>query len=227
MTEMERQINEISKDIFEIESLLNVSRRQRIKNFLSLELRKLISEKRQLEESFRDEKTSEAKKNRDPLDVKNVRVKIDNYAWDQSPKYVKFFLTLKKVHQLDSEDIKCQFGSDYLSLTVKNLENKDYFFDVQKLLHPVVPEKSYWRVKSDTIVIFLVKSSALKWPFLTRIDEESASKKNNKYGVDKTEKHDENSLFSLVKDMYEKGDDRLKRTIAQAWTEGQSSKGYI
>lgn len=225
MTEFEKRLNEINQDLLEIESLLNVAKRQRIKNFLSIQLRRLISEKHQLEESFRNEKTNESKENKDlRSDIRNLQVKIDNYAWDQSPKFVKFFITIPKVQLLDPENIKCQFGLESMSLTVKNLENKDYVFNVNKLLHAIIPEKSYWRVKSDTIVVFLVKADALKWSFLTKSDEDKAQR--SKYG-DKSDKHDENSLFSLMKDMYEKGDDRLKRTIAQAWTEGASGKEYL
>ncbi|XP_045473027.1 calcyclin-binding protein-like [Harmonia axyridis] len=225
---MERKIREVNKDLYEIESLLNVARRQKIKNFLSIELRRLISEKSKLEEAYRDEKTNDKKDTKIiPLGERSYRLKIDKYAWDQSPKYVKFFLTLPKVHQMNPENIRCEFGTDSVSLSVKNLENKEYVFDITRLLHPVIPEKSYWRIKSDTIVIFLVKSSVIKWTYLTKTDEENAQKKRNKYNVDKTEKHNENSLFSLMRDMYEKGDDTLKRTIAQAWSEGHSNQSEI
>lgn len=69
-------------------------------------------------------------------------------AWDQTSKYVKFYVTLSKVHTLPSENVHCTFTSKSLELHVKALENKDYVLKINKLLNTINPETSTWKTKT-------------------------------------------------------------------------------
>lgn len=69
-------------------------------------------------------------------------------AWDQSQKFVKFYVTLKNVQTLPPENISCKFTNRSLELNVVNLDNKDYLFILNNLLMNINPEESTWKVKS-------------------------------------------------------------------------------
>lgn len=69
-------------------------------------------------------------------------------AWDQTGKFVKFYVTLPKVHTLAAENVHCKFTHRSLELNVFNLDDKDYVFTINNLLKPIDPEKSSWRLKT-------------------------------------------------------------------------------
>lgn len=69
-------------------------------------------------------------------------------AWDQSSKFVKFYVTLKNVQSLSAGNVNCSFTDKSLELNVKDLDNKDYTFTIKNLLHPIKPEESTWKIKS-------------------------------------------------------------------------------
>lgn len=73
-------------------------------------------------------------------------------AWDQSDKFVKFYVTLQNVHHIPAESVKCIFTSKSLELKVNNLENKDYALRIKNLLNTIDPEKSSWKVKTGKYV---------------------------------------------------------------------------
>lgn len=79
-------------------------------------------------------------------------------AWDQSQKYVKFFFTVEGVHNIPSENITCSFTSKSLELDIKDLNEKDYFFTINKLLYTIDPESSTWKVKTgnDLFTLFQI-----------------------------------------------------------------------
>ncbi|KAK9890882.1 hypothetical protein WA026_012226 [Henosepilachna vigintioctopunctata] len=211
---------ETKKDVSELRALLNMSKRQKVRNILKEELQKLTENLSDIGKNFRcrlPEKTIEDN------GTKNYQIKVNSYAWDQTPKYVKFFVTLSGIR--DSEpNIKCQFRTDSFELLVTNLNGKNYIFTVNKLLHSIKPDESFTKVKSNAIIIFAVKSEAIKWSHVTKLEKEFSDSKKRKYATEKTGKSDGSHLLSLMKNMYQKGDDRVKRTIAQAWTEVHSGK---
>lgn len=69
-------------------------------------------------------------------------------AWDQTSKFVKFYVTVPKVHTLPEENVICKFTAKSLELNVKNLENKNYIFVINNLLEQINPEGSTWKVKT-------------------------------------------------------------------------------
>lgn len=66
------------------------------------------------------------------------------------------------------------------------------------------------------IILSLVKNSSSHWANLTKVEKESK----------KTPKLDDDAdptagIMNLMRQMYEDGDDDMKRTIAKAWTESR------
>ncbi len=75
---------------------------------------------------------------------------------------------------------------------------------------------------SDMVSVFLKKSSdGEKWGHLRAVEKAAAKEK-----MKPPPKSDDSSdpgagLMNLMKQMYDDGDDEMKRTIAKAWTESR------
>ncbi|XP_060526842.1 calcyclin-binding protein [Cylas formicarius] len=214
---MARKIDELKKDVAEIENFEKHATRQKVKDILSIEKRKLLSELIKLEQQYVQTDKTEPKPTVKPASA-SYEVKLNNYAWDQSQKFVKFYITLPKVNTVPADNIQCVFNEKSLDLKVKNLENKDYVFNVTRLLHEIEPKNSTCKVKNDLILINCAKKEDIQWSHVTEWEKKSSESKK----LDADDKSDPSaSLMSLMKNMYDSGDDEMKRTIAKAWTESQ------
>lgn len=68
------------------------------------------------------------------------------------------------------------------------------------------------------VVIFLSKSQNNKWTYLTTVEKKAKEPKSSLPKMDPNE-DPSSGLMDLMKKMYEEGDDDMKRTIAQSWSE--------
>ncbi|KPI97022.1 PREDICTED: calcyclin-binding protein [Papilio xuthus] len=225
----ESKINELKSDIDELNLLLKQAKRKRVQDLLSVEVRKLETEWISLRDS--------AKSSTTPMDVspipttssvqeKRYQIKLNGYGWDQSDKYIKVFVTLKNVHSLPKEQVYCKLTDKSMELIVENLDNKDYILVINKLLEPINVGESHWKQKTDMVVIFLAKQNPMsKWSHMTEIERKFEDQKSNRFKNDDLDKKDpQDSIMSLMKNMYETGDDEMKRMISKAWYEGQQKK---
>ncbi|XP_028042432.1 calcyclin-binding protein [Bombyx mandarina] len=225
----EAKIQEIRSDIEEFNDLLKQAKRKKVQDLLSLEIRKLETELITLKE----------KETLTPMEVspipttstsapvqKKYQVKLNVYGWDQSDKFVKVFVELKNVHTLPKEQVYCKLTDKSMELHVDNLENKDYLLVINKLLEPINVADSHWKQKTDKVVIFLAKSNPnTTWSHMTEIEKKFEDQRNNRLKPAETDKKDpQDSIMSLMKNMYETGDDEMKRMISKAWYEGQQRK---
>ncbi|KAL1491278.1 hypothetical protein ABEB36_011897 [Hypothenemus hampei] len=222
---MANKIEELKKDIAEIENLEKHAIRQRVKDILSIEKRKLVSEVIRLEETeVKMEIPEQQPKPQPEKTTTNIpyEVKLSNYAWDQSQKFVKFYITLPKINTVPAENVQCNFQEKSLELKVKNLENKDYVFKVTQLLHLIDPKNSTFKVKNDLILINAAKQEQdMHWTHVTEWEKKASDKKMP--NLDSEDKSDPSaSLMNIMKNMYETGDDEMKRTIAKAWTDSMN-----
>ncbi|XP_044262180.1 calcyclin-binding protein [Tribolium madens] len=219
---MAGKIEELKKDMAELQALEAQATRHKVKDLLSLEARKISSEIIKLQEQLNAPSTAT------PISAKNNRyqVKLNNYAWDQTSKFVKFYVTLPKVQTIPQENVVCHFTNKSLELEVRDLENKDYVFTINNLLSAIDPQASNWKVKSDMVVINAAKVKSDHWSHVTELEKkvDDAQKAKFKTGdnVDPNE-----GILSLMKNMYETGDDEMKRTIAKAWTESQTKSPLL
>ncbi|EFA13571.1 calcyclin-binding protein [Tribolium castaneum] len=219
---MSGKIDELKKDLAELQALEAQATRHKVKDFLSLEVRKISTEITKLQEQLNTTTV--------PTPVtstnKRYRVKLNNYAWDQTSKFVKFYVTLPKVQTIPPENVVCHFTNKSLELEVRDLENKDYVFTINNLLGAVDPAASNWKIKSDMVVINASKVKGDPWSHVTELEKkvDDAQKAKFKTGdnVDPNE-----GIMSLMKNMYETGDDEMKRTIAKAWTESQMKSSSL
>ncbi|KAJ0174666.1 hypothetical protein K1T71_009774 [Dendrolimus kikuchii] len=226
----ETKIKELKGDIDELNMLLKQATRKKVQDLLALEIRKLETEFISLKE-IEDTKVTPMEAAPVPttsasVSVKRYQVKLNGYGWDQSDKYIKVFVTLKNVQNLPKDQVYCKLTDRSMELHVENLDNKDYLLVINKLLEPISVEDSHWKQKTDMVVIFLAKSRPnTKWSHMTEIEKKSEDQRNSRFKPDEMDKKDpQESIMSLMKNMYETGDDEMKRMISKAWYEGQQKK---
>lgn len=92
-------------------------------------------------------------------EAKRYECEISNYAWDQSDKFIKFFIGLDGVQNSSEENVVVTFTSNSILLKVANVQNKDYKFEVNNLLHEIDVDKSYRKIKTNSIAIYAKKTT--------------------------------------------------------------------
>lgn len=226
------RLEELRCDAEELKQLHSLAVRQRVKDALSLDLRKLETEIIRIQEQIAKEKEENkaGSSSQSTIVASGTRcydVKITNYAWDQSDKFVKIFVTLKNIHTLPAENVSCNFKNRSMELRVNALENRNHLLPIVNLLEEINVEKSYHKVKNDNVIVYLAKSQVGEtWSHLTGAEKKVTEKKPPKYEPSATE-DPSSSIMGLLKSMYDDGDDEMKRTIAKAWASNQDQKSTI
>ncbi|KAF0046973.1 hypothetical protein F2P81_000606 [Scophthalmus maximus] len=216
---VDMKINQLEADLLELGSLLGKSEQKRVQELLKQEQKKVEKElavKRQ-------QKEQQARRQADPSAASKAAytVKITNYAWDQSEKYVKIYLTLKDVHKLPSENVEVSFTDRSFSILVKDLGGKNHQMTVLNLLYPIDEKESDKKIKTDMVLVMCKKQTTKKWEYLTKAEKQSKDKEkpNVEANADPSD-----GLMSMLKKIYSEGDDEMKRTINKAWSESQEKK---
>jgi len=211
---MAQSLAEVQKDLVEIDRLLTLSTRDISKNLLKNEKTKLESVVANLK----------SKQSKDVVKPKSrLTTTIKSYSWDQSDKFIKIYLTnLKGIKELNVENIKIKEHQ----VTIDDLNNKNYIFNLPKLLHET--STFTFKQKDDMLLLMLKKSEAnKKWEFLTKKEKDAKDEKDS--SMDKPSTGDSAdpsaSIMNMMKKMYTEGDDEMKKTIAKAWTQARDKNG--
>lgn len=217
--DVSEQISQLEADLLELGSLLERAERKRVQEVLKQEQKKVEKElavKRQ-------QKEQQARKDAVPSAASKATytVKITNYAWDQSEKFVKIYLTLKDVHKIPSENVEVSFTEGSFSVLVKDLDGKNHQMTILNLLYPVDEKESYKKIKTDMVLVMCKKRTTKKWECLTKVEKQS--KEKEKPNIDENADPSD-SLMNMLKKIYSEGDDEMKRTINKAWSESQEKK---
>jgi len=225
---LELEISSAREDIKEIKLLLEMAKRPKIEGLLTVELRKIETKLSEMLEALEKQNIADNKNDTTPLPTTTPKcydVPYKSYSWDQSDKFVKFYLTnLKNVHELPQPD---GFENSFLVRSVKfrvcNLAGKNHVFDIKELAYDIDADKSHYKVKSDMVVIFLAKAKVgQNWSHVTAAEKAKADKKNDVPKMDDDGGDPSKGLMNMMKKMYDEGDDEMKKTIAKAWTESQN-----
>ncbi|XP_068613854.1 calcyclin-binding protein [Brachionichthys hirsutus] len=216
---MDEQIKQLEADLQELGSLAEKAERKRVQELLKQEqkqVEKELSVKKQ-------QKEQQARREADPAAVSKATytVKITNYAWDQSEKFVKIYLTLKDVHKIPSENVEVNFTDGSLSVLVKELNGKNHNLAISNLLHPINQNDSCKKIKTDMVLVMCKKQTSNNWDCLTKVEKQS--KEKAKPNVDESADPGD-GLMNMLKKIYSEGDDEIKRTINKAWSESQEKK---
>ena len=205
--------------------LQHQAQRQRTKELLTVEIGKLQKE---IEKALHQEATAAKAEGSVGATASAVpkcyEVKLNNYGWDQSENFVKLYVTLKNVHTLAPEAVSCKFTNCSMNLKVFGLENRNYDLPINNLCEEIDESKSYIKVKTDLIVIFLAKKVKKNWSHVTGVEKKIKEAKTvAPSDMDKGE-DPEASIMNIMKKMYQEGDDNMKKVIAKAWTESEEKK---
>jgi len=226
----ESEISSTKEDIQEIKHLVEIAKRPKVHSFLNIELRRFetklveLLEKQEKEKNAANDSSEQKPPQTSP--PKSYDVPYKNYSWDQSDKFVKFYLTnLKNVQSLPYPDgFVNSFTTRSAMLRICNLAGKNHVFEIKQLACDVDAAKSYYKVKTDMVVIFLAKAIAgQKWSHVSAAEKAKAdSKAVPAPKMDDDDGDPSKGLMNMMKKMYDDGDDDMKRTIAKAWTESQN-----
>ena len=126
---------------------------------------------------------------------------------------------------MDANQISFKTTENSFSLTISGSE-KIRLFSIDDLLKKIVVEESYYKVKTNSVSIFLKKSQVEKWPFVTKTEKKIQDNRDAMFREDrersKAQQEDPaQGLMNLMKKMYQEGDEEMKRTIAKAMTESR------
>ncbi|XP_059440527.1 uncharacterized protein LOC132172977 [Corylus avellana] len=139
---------------------------------------------------------------------------LASFSWDQDDDKVKIYISLEGVEQ---EKIETEFKPVSFDVKFHDVQGKNYRSAIAKLNKEIVPDKCKVVVKPTRCIITLFKASKGNW--LDLQFKEDKLKPN----MDK-ERDPMAGIMDLMKNMYEEGDEEMKRTIAKAWTDARSGK---
>ncbi|KAG4146336.1 hypothetical protein ERO13_D05G150800v2 [Gossypium hirsutum] len=216
---------ELALDLEELRQLHSSAKRPRILSLISSEIRSL-EKILQLQASKEDGNaaappptasqipTPISTSVKAPINPALNYVSVSSFGWDQDMDKVKIYVFLEGVEQ---EKIQTDFKPLSFDVKFHDVKGKNYRCAVPKLNKEIVPEKCKVVVKPTRVIISLFKASKGDWPDL--YSKEDKLKPN----LDK-EQDPMAGIMDLMKNMYEEGDDEMKRTIAKAWTDARSVK---
>ncbi|XP_023574616.1 calcyclin-binding protein-like [Octodon degus] len=220
-------LEELQDDLEEVKALLEKATRKSLRETLSAEKSKIETE---IKNKTRQESQNkpEILDNEKPVAVvppitTGYTVKISNYGWDQSGKLVKIYITLTAVHPVPVQNVQGHVTERSFDLLVKNLNGKNDSMIVNNLLKPISVESSSKQVKTDTVVILCRKKAQnTRWEYLTQVEKECKEKEKPSYYDADTDPSD--GLTTVLKKIYEDGDDDVKRTIKKAWVDSREKQ---
>ncbi|KAL2631746.1 hypothetical protein R1flu_016432 [Riccia fluitans] len=148
-----------------------------------------------------------------PLSVQYTT--IDRFSYDQELDMLKIYIFLEGASQ---DKVVASFKANSFDIKIHDVGGKNYRCAVPRLHKPIIPESCSVLVKPKRIVINLRKAEKQTW---SDIHYKEDKFKPPKPAEDKDPMA---GIMDLMKNMYEEGDEEMKRTIAKAWSESRSGK---
>lgn len=126
------------------------------------------------------------------------------------------------VQNLDESAVETKFTDRSLNVHVTNLHGKDYGLVINNLLEPIDVVKSYRKIKTGMIAIYLKKvNEGRHWSCLTSIHKRLKDQQDSEMKSTADSDNPSDALVNIMKKMYQTGDSKTKQMIAKAWTESQ------
>jgi calcyclin binding protein len=159
-----------------------------------------------------------------PLSFGGVYIPVENFSWDQgsynSPT-VTVYVEIPNVGSV-KDNVTVDFGTHSFDFKVHGCDGKNYRLIKDNLDKDIVPHESKFIVKKDKVVIKLQKVkgeySYESWTSLTAKKPRDATKDEQK------KKDPMGGLMDMMKDMYEDGDDNMKKIIGEAMLKSKSGE---
>jgi calcyclin binding protein len=142
---------------------------------------------------------------------------VDRFSFDPgeyNTKFVSLYIPLPGVGDLDREHIQCDFAKDSFDLVVSSLKGKSYRLVQTNLEKDIDMEKSKYIVKPDKIIVKLAKQKSEYGSYDHWSKLSDPKKKDKKKGTSNKD-NPMSSINELMKDMYDSGDDKMKKMIGE------------
>jgi len=148
-------------------------------------------------------------------------VPIDRFAFDaggHNSQYVTLYIDLPGIGSISKDNIKCEFTSTTVDLEVHDLSGKSYRMYRDNLDKDINAEKCKYIVKPDKILIKLAKCKGEygSYDYWTDLTAKKKKKKTSNAKEDPT-----GSIMELMKEMYDGGDDKMKKMIGETMLKQQ------
>ena len=143
---------------------------------------------------------------------------IDRFSFDAggyNEQFVTLYVPLPGVGGIPKDQVKCDFHKASFDLIVQDLGGKSYRLKKDSLEHDIVPDKSKIVIKSDKILVKLakVKGEYGSYDYWSKLTDTKRTKKNTSNPAA--------SITELMKDMYESGDDNMRKIIGETMMKQQ------
>ncbi|XP_052179800.1 uncharacterized protein LOC127793071 [Diospyros lotus] len=201
--------DDLALDLEELRHLESIAKRPRIVSLIASEIRNL--EKLSQAQTPTPVPTAKVATSTNPA-LKYIT--LGSFSWDQDNEKIKIYISLEGV---DQEKMEIEIRPMSFDVKFHDVQRKNYRCAIPKLHKEIVPEKCKVVVKPTRVIATLYKASKGNW--LDLHFKEDKLKPN----LDK-EKDPMAGIMDLMKNMYEEGDDEMKRTIAKAWSDARSGK---
>lgn len=145
---------------------------------------------------------------------------IDRFSFDAggyNEKFVTLYVPLPGVGDIPKDQVTCKFDKAAFDLIVNNLNGQSYRLKKDDLEHDIVPDKSKMIIKADKVVIKLakVKGEYGSFDYWSKLTDPKRKEKDKKK-VDPS-----SSITELMKEMYESGDDNIRKIIGETMMKQQ------
>ncbi|KAJ4831637.1 hypothetical protein Tsubulata_024418 [Turnera subulata] len=205
---------EIALDLEELRQLQSLAKRPRVVSLISSEIRNLEKLSKDPVPVPVSTPTPISTGVKVPSTPALKYVTLGSFSWDQDNDKVKIYVSLEGI---DEEKVQAEFGKMSFDVKFHDVQGKSYRTAIPKLNQEIVPEKCKVVVKPKRAIITLFKASKGNWLDLQY--------KEDKLKPNLDDKRDPMAgIMDLMKNMYEEGDEDMKRTIAKAWTDARSGK---
>jgi calcyclin binding protein len=148
---------------------------------------------------------------------------IDTFSFDAggyNSATVTLYVPLPSVGSISKDLVTCHFTPNSFDLIVKDLKGKSYRLLKDNLEHDIVVDKCKIIIKAEKVILKLAKTKSEygsydMWTNLVAKEKKSSSSSGRK-------KDDPNaSIMNLMKEMYDSGDDQMKKMIGETMLKQQ------
>lgn len=206
--------DDLSLDLEELRHLHTIAKRPRVVSLISSEIRSLEKLSKDSVPQTPTPIAVSSSVTKVPINSGIVYTPLPGFSWDQDNDKVKIYISLEGIVE---EKVEADYKQLSIDIKFHDVKGKNYRFAIPKLNKEIVPEKCKLLVKPTRAVITLYKASKGNWLDL-QLKEDKL-----KPGLDK-ERDPMAGIMDLMKNMYDEGDDEMKRTIAKAWTDARTGK---
>ena len=207
---------DIEADLQEIDNFISLSKRTYIKELL-------VGHKLKLEEEYKSLPLVEPPQPSPSSIVHDEKLwkAIDRFAWEQTDDDVKIYVScLGDLKTHPKEKISVQSTSNSVEVSILDHSNANHKLRFPKLNKDI--KSARITAKSNGFSLTLKKKDKGHWDNL--VPKASALKKAEEEKKGEDDKDPGAGLMNMMKELYENGDDDMKRTIAEAWTKAKDKE---